>query len=588
MRGRIPSPPRMFWYYSLLILISIAVFFFRINKFGDMEPRGDQAFFSWWVQGLYQADHFLPVVEAGESWFNALQRDDSGFLHRLLRVVYSRAISVFTFVTLTLRYAMTWVLGPTNGAQVAMSLFASAGIVFSLGLFPVLARGRRSEQVTWSHTKIKIVGIAALFLGATTAYLHIYSPLSVHNFSVFFLLIAAAFGTRVLKASAYQNSLTPIRREYLLAAIAYGLAFFSHWTNLFLLPAATFLSILAMPDLSVRKRVSLLVGFVVFSAVLALPFLIAAGLEGSRNLVSNSISISSFIESNLSLGDGELWQNVARRSGGWLEKGSQLFSMPGMVLGFLGVLALAKWERIILPFFIVVCHFLVWCALKDFETAYLRTFLYAIAFLVLGAAYLAVVAAEAFWSGLKQGAFEYKALAGLAILGLLATHIYIQLPPLLSSQQIRNRVPEAWEEYYSGQGSLAPVMAEIDSILPNDAVVVTWGYGIQFLLRNYEIEGAGRTVAPTLLTMIPRFEDGTLPDYIKRHHLSVPADVPMFTIIDHDLDQVDRETVRRGIEKVFGPKGFGTIKKAALEPIGRWRLDSSWPRDVALYRVLND
>jgi len=301
--------------------------------------------------------------------------------------------------------------------------------------------------------------------------------------------------------------------------------------------------------------------------------------------VSSSTTVRAFVYSVFFPAAGDLSPSVIQRAVGWLERGSQLFSAAGLVLGILGLAAWARWERVTLPLFIVITHFLVWCAVADFRTAYFRTFVYVAPFLFLGIAYLSVISGQTIWAALKRGALGGKALASVAVLGLLTAHIYIQVPPFFSPQEGRDRVPEAWEMYFSGQGSLKPAMAEIDDILPARAVIVTWGYGIQFLLRNYEIEGPGRTVAPTLLTMIPRFEDGTLPDHIKRRHLSVPIGVPIFTLIDHSLDHVDRESVRQGIESVFGPNGFGVIKKAALEPVGKWRLDSFWPRDVALYRV---
>jgi hypothetical protein len=578
MRGRSSSITRKILFFSFLISVSVAVFVFRFSVFGDIEPRSDQAFFSWWVQGLYQADHLFPDVGAGESWLTALQRDDGGFLHRLLRPIYGRALSVFTLVNLGIFYAMTWVLGPTYGAQVATSLLGSALIVLMLGLFPVCASGRRPNGNGLSH-KFGI-GAVAVLLGATSVHLHFYSPWIIHNYAVSILLIAAALGTRVLAAPTDQ-----LRSMWVVVLVVYGLAFFANWTNLFLLPAATFVSILVVPGLSFKKRMSFVIGFATFSAILAIPFLIAADVEGSRNLVSSSTTVRAFVYSVFFPAAGDLSPSVIQRAVGWLERGSQLFSAAGLVLGILGLAAWARWERVTLPLFIVITHFLVWCAVADFRTAYFRTFVYVAPFLFLGIAYLSVISGQTIWAALKRGALGGKALASVAVLGLLTAHIYIQVPPFFSPQEGRDRVPEAWEMYFSGQGSLKPAMAEIDDILPARAVIVTWGYGIQFLLRNYEIEGPGRTVAPTLLTMIPRFEDGTLPDHIKRRHLSVPIGVPIFTLIDHSLDHVDRESVRQGIESVFGPNGFGVIKKAALEPVGKWRLDSFWPRDVALYRV---
>jgi len=578
MRGRNPSNHQKVFFVSCLVIASIAVFVFRYDAFGDLEPRSDQAFFSWWVQGLYQADHILPDVEAGESWLGALQRDDGGFLHRLLRPIYGRAFSIFTLVPLGLRYAMTWVLGPTYGAQVVMSLIAGSAIVLMLGLFPICARGRQPNRNTRSDDVS--FGAVALLLGAATAYFHIYSPWGVHNFGVLFLMIAAALGSRVLSASTDK-----LGSGCIVVAFACGLAYFAHWTNVFLLPAAMVFSIFAMPGLGLRKRLSIIIGFGAFSAVLAIPFLISAYFEDSRNLAPYMFTLRGFSESGHGWHAYELLLNAIGRAANWLEKGSQLFSAPGLALGVLGLAAWAQRERVTLPLFIILTHFAVWSLIPLFGAPYFRTFLYATPFLVLGIAYLSVNAGQVIWAALRRKRFEVGAFAAVAVLGMLATHIFIQIPVLFSTQEIKNRNPHVWEFYFSGQGALKPAMAEIDNILPERAVIVTWGYGVQYLLKNYEVDGPNRTVAPTLLTLIPRFENGTLSAEIERRRLFVPTNVPMFTLIDHGADRVDRESVRRGIENVFGSKGFGILINATLVPVGRWQPGSIWPHDVALYRV---
>ena len=586
MSSKGPLKPRRTLFLLFLIIVSICVFLFRFEAFGDMEPRGDQAFFSWWVQGLYQADHFLPDVEAGESWLRALKSDDGGFVHRILRPVYSKSATIFTFVPLALRYAMTWALGASYGAQVAMSVLASVALVVMLGLLPVCVRESTSDD--GARTDHRIIGAIAVFLGATTFYLHIFSPWGNHNFGVLFLLIAVALGSRVLSVLVGRRSVESTGRLYTVAACAYGLAYYAHWTNVFLLPAATFFSIVAMPGLVQRKRLSIAIGFIVFSAALAIPFLIATVIEDSRNLTVNLHSTRGLAEIALGSNANGFLQNVFGMAFKWLEKGSHLFSAPGLALGVLGLAFWAQRERVLLPLFVVITHFTVWCALPIFAGAYLRTFLYVIPFLILGIAYLSVIAGQEIWVALKRKAIGGKAFAGVVVLGVLTVHIYNQFPLPISIQEIRNKIPEAWELYFSGQGSLKPAMAEIGNILPERAVAVTWGYGLQYLLRNYEIESSRRVIAPPLLMQIPWFEDGTLSDRIKRRRLSVPASLPMFTLIDHSAENIDRESIRQSIENVFGPKGFGIVSKVTLESAGHWHLDSSWPRDVALYRIETD
>ena len=586
MSGRPPSSPGKVFFLSYLVIVSISVFLMRFHAFGEMEPRSDQAFFSWWVQGLYQADHLFPDVGAGEAWLEALQRDEDGFLHRLLRPIYGKAIAVFTFVPLILRFAMTCVLGPAYGSQVAMSILASTAVVLMMGLYPIWARGRTSDGN--AEVDDWCLGAVAVLLGATTLYLHFFSAWGNHNFGVLFLLVSAAFGNRILLVVADERGARPIRLGYIAAALAYGLACYAHWTNLFLLPAATIFSIIALPELPFRKRVSSVIGFVAVSAVLAIPFIVVAGFEASRDLAPNLHSVSGLAGAAFDIDTGAFFVSVAGRAADWLEKGSTLLSAPGLALGILGLAAWAQRERVTVPFFVVVTHFAVWCLMPIFGGAYLRTFLYATPFLVMGIAYLSMTAWRTIRRALIKKRFGVQAVAGGAVLCALIVHVYGQVPGLLSTQDVRNRAPDAWELYFSGQGSLKPAMAEIDSVLPEHAVIMTWGYGMQFLLRNYGVERPDRKIMPTLLTLLPRYENGTLADLIKRRDLSIPAGAPIYSLIDHGTDNVDRETVRQEIEKILGADGFGVATRVALEPKGKWRLSSSWPRDVELYRVQLD
>ena len=176
-------------------------------------------------------------------------------------------------------------------------------------------------------------------------------------------------------------------------------------------------------------------------------------------------------------------------------------------------------------------------------------------------------------------------MAGVVILAVGAHHFWLQASKIGQSDIMQQQIPEFWELYYKGQGELRPMAKELDQILPESAVVFTWGYGLQFFLRNYGIENAGRKIMPSLLTFISRIDKGNLSHLIKRRGLSIQTDAPIYVLIDHYADRVDRESIRIRIANVLGPIGFRLAKNATLEQQERWQLNSYWPRDVVVYRV---
>ncbi|HER26755.1 MAG TPA: hypothetical protein ENI69_06565, partial [Rhodospirillales bacterium] len=256
-------------YLTLALVFVAVVFVYRLTLFSGIEPRSDQAFFSWWVQGLAQADQLLPSAQSGETFLVALERDDDSFLHRLVRPIYGKSIAIFTTVPLALRLAAAWIFGDSYAVQIASSLFASALIVLVIGVLPLSA----------FRSRLALTAGLALFFAASASYLHYFSPWGNHNFGVLFLLIAAGATERALRALKAQSE--GYGRTLLVAAALQMVALYAHWTNVFLLPTATVFCWL-WADIPLRRK---LIAALLYGAVLVLitlPFWLFVGLEIDR------------------------------------------------------------------------------------------------------------------------------------------------------------------------------------------------------------------------------------------------------------------------------------------------------------------
>ena len=566
-------------YVAITVILFMGLFAYRVALFSDIEPRSDQAFFSWWVQGLAQADHIFPEHRSGEGFMAALERDDESFLHRLLRPIHGRSVSIFTSVPLFLRLVSAWVFGDGIEVQTISSIFVASLIMLSTGLFAL--RAFEFQRGGLTNREIDQTALLATAFTGSAYYLHFFSPMGVHNFGVLFLVLAAGSTQRAFSVIESQHE---SGRHIIIAVLFQILALYAHWTNIFLLPAAT-LFCLAVCRISVRQKC--LVGgyYIIGLLIIAIPFLVFAA--NTFNQVEDVSNLTVWELYSISLEGGFIifFQTGVERSIQWFENVSGAFSVLGVMLGLLGVSLMAIRQRIYFPFSLCSTHFVVALTIPAFMGAHFRTDLYMLPFLALGLAYLVGLSFSVI-----QNVWRHQNRLAFAVLGLLfsamaASHLWQQISQTGDAHLLEHHKPGFWSFYYKGQGEVQPIVDEINETLPDRAVVVTWGYGMQYVMRNYEIERHGRKVLPTLLTLLSRFDKGTLPNLIKRRDISIPADVPIYALIDYDVDHVDEETVRGSLEKILGPEGFYMAKKITLELQGRWQLSTFWPRDVAVYRV---
>ena len=567
-------------YVMIALVFCVGLFAYRVALFLDIEPRSDQAFFSWWVQGLAQADHVFPISRADESFLGALERDDESFLHRLLRPIHGKSITIFTSVPLALRLMAAWVFGDGIEVQTISSIFAGTLIILAIGL--LVAGCFRTRQGDLSNRSINGIALLAVILTGGTYYLHYYSPLGNHNFGVLFLIIAVGATQRVI--SFFEDKQEGNRRLIVITIFLQFLALYSHWTNVFLLPTSTLL-VWVISSIPLRRKIIMAGYYFAFLLIIASPFfLFAVNDLGHAGNVRNH-TVWDLLRIASGAGGADFAKVLGGRSLQWFYNLIAILSPIGVFFGLIGTFILAVRQRIFFPLSLCGAHFLIAITLPIFLGAHLRTNLYVIPFLIVGLTYLVglnLLAILNFWR-FRKGLM--LAMTGVIIIVAGSHYLWQQVSKIGPSNLMQQQIPKFWASYYKGQGELRPMAKELDQILPESAVIFTWGYGMQYFLRNYGIENVGRKIMPSLLTLIQRIDNGNLSHLIKRRGLSIQMDAPIYVLIDHEVDLVDRESIRIGIANVLGPIGFGLVKNATLELHERWQLSSNWPRDVTVYRV---
>ena len=560
-------------YLLIISLIAALIYFWRIQSFGDLEPRSDQAFLAWWVKGLVSSNHVLPHIEQGEQLIDALARDEKGILTQLLRPIYNSPTELFKIIPIIAYTFVAQIFGDSYSNQVAISIFTSVAIPFVLALYPIWGTPHKATQThMW-------IGFIALILSSTSLYLHVFSGWGIHNAGILTLVIAGVISNNILstlsKSPNLYKSLRPIIELFLINA----LAIYSFKTNLFLLPLATVFTILALPEIKWQRKFNLVFCYGSIVTILILPFIPLTLISANKSdFAQDMTSPISLMLAGLSSNLFDWPLIIYNRTESWLVTAYKLYSLPGLIIGILGLYGLAR-KGMRLPFYILIAHYISWCFIPIFAGVLFRTYPYLIPFLGLGGAYFIVVS----FRGVMLPNVNKKLLATIASY-LLIAHFVTQIPIIRSKEHMANVLPQFWSTYFTGQGQLRPIIAEIEQILPNNAVLMTWGYGLQFLYRDLKTTGQDIEL-PAINALMLRQKAGLLLEHIKKRHLSLSVPANIYILVDHKIDHIDRQTLTSEISTLLGPKGFAIANDISLKSIGAWQLKSSWPKNITLYKV---
>ena len=575
------SRSKLYIYVSLII--AALVFFWRLHVFGDLEPRGDQAFKAWWINGLIAADHIIPRQDVGESILDALARDETGFLTQIFRPIYNSPTHLFEIIPIMFNFILTKFLGNTYSIHVGISLLVSVMIPFTLTFFPFWRK--RAPALSADY----MVGFLAMFVATISAYLHIFSGWGFHNYGILSLVVAIMISMRILSAV---NDFPTGRMSWqaiIVLFFANGFAIYSYKTNLFLLPPATVLAITVLPSLNWRHKLHHIFTYSTIIAVLILPFIpfLITSIykpDFSQNLTSPFL----LMDTGPTVGFLNWLTSIAKYAQLWIMTAQELYSLPGLALGIVGLIVMAR-DGLRLPLCLVITHFLAWCFVPLFAASSLRTYPYIIPFLALGAGYFIIISFRGtLWSKGQTGKPIFRKHLTAATASILITaHIALQIPTLSSREHISKAVPLMWELYYSDQGKLRPMIEKIERALPADAVLMTWGYGLQFLFRSLTTSNI-KIEIPALNALMLRHKAGLLQEHLRKRHLSLSAVAPKFILVDHAIDHIDRQALIGAVATLLGPKGFKVCKSLSLVKLENWHFQSSWPKDVVLYKVVID
>jgi len=553
---------------ALLVIFIVALSAWRIHIFQDIDIRVDQAFFVQWVRHLLEADHFAPRPESGVGWGLALERDEGSFLHQFAKPLITANPTIFQTASITLHLMASAVIGTTVNAQAGLSIVFAGLVILAIGLFPL--GHHRLVDGPDIRNAVRIGGTAACVAGLTS-FLHVFSPLGVHNLGVLTMMVAALAVSRWNVGDGGPRQTVFVVTLCLLAA-------YSHYVNVFLVLPAAALSVLVARGMSWRMRIRSVSVYGIMTVLGLLPAIamtLIAHAKGVELLIPEKFGSLGFAAFHDPAG---YVAGLPQRVAVYFETLVNVFTLPGLGLGVIGLVRMARRYRITVPLIIVGLH-VFWSIFMPLFAQYDRTAIYILPMLSLG---LGVVIVELLdvagrWRVHGQGEPFAAYLAAFTALAV-ATHLIIDLPRFVDP----GKTP-FWGRTIPHIGRQQAMVREIETRLGAGAVVVPTQTEIAHQLNSLRRAKPSYRVFKPLSHLAQRRAAGGLEAYLASRRLVIDRSAPVFILATAREDQ---RVVLDGVQNIICATVIRLCSGVELVAVKAWPRTWFTGHGRKLYKVV--
>jgi hypothetical protein len=165
---------------KLFLFLSSIFFVILVIVFHDLEPGIDQIRHISWAKSLNDSYYLIDFNLINQKGF--FFYDQNSFIHNLLKTAYSDIGHLFNTVPILILYSLNFVFdNPVIIFNITSISFSTLNIIICYLLLNEINQGKINKDI--------YNGLILLyFLSLVPVYLILYSPLGIHNISVFFLL----------------------------------------------------------------------------------------------------------------------------------------------------------------------------------------------------------------------------------------------------------------------------------------------------------------------------------------------------------------------------------------------------------------
>ena len=542
--------------FLVVCLATIICIIWRYNQFSSIGPFTDHAFYMQWIKRMVYADHFFPLQEMNKNWLQTLMVDSNSFCNIFFRQIYSSHPLIFTSISTLLFVIFSELIGASIQNQILISIIIATLSISILSSFPFIAFREQKERDFLF--KSFLCTILTFLLLSLSSFLNIFSALGVHNFGIFFLIISSLINIYWLKVGSFQAP----KKITTLMIVGQVFAIYSHYTNVFLIPTSTFISILISLEKPISWRLKTSFNYFFITILLFLPILVILAFFFFGPVKVPFGNTFSAVASEVMISPTEIFLKITERIYFWFSFHSSVFSILGLSGSLLGLIHLAFRHDVLLPITITFCHFLSSVIIPAFYLQ--KTGAYILPFLCLGLSWLLTLILYE----LKKEFFPKKSLKLRSIIQIIALitvllfHLSKEIPRLINPEKT------IWAQVLYIRSIWDPIVDVINKLLVNQEQFLGWNYPITNTVFSL-IDQKKKTITwqRPLSTLDAEHKKKRLKEYITTRGLKWTQHQDSYLLVPGSIKYY---VLKKILHNILGPNGFNLRQPFKVIRIKDW------------------
>tara|TARA_Y100000816_G_C26102614_1_gene584818 strand:+ start:1678 stop:3351 length:1674 start_codon:yes stop_codon:yes gene_type:complete len=349
-------------YHLIITLLFFLTLLIKVKLLSDVIPGQDQTSYIYWLQSLFSSERFLPHF-INESFIEALQIDDKSFLHNFLKPIYLSTINLFTLVALLYFGIGSIFLDASVKSQIILSILINNVSILVISFYFLKYKKKFNNFIFFSFLVFLFLQINYFFYG--------FSTHGTHNVGILFLIINLIFLEKYIKEISISIISTKKRFTYF---IIQSLAFYSMYTNVFLIPICMFISIFFL-DIKLSLKIKELLIYSISTIIILLPafavlILTFNNIENDQGFILWGKWAFSYLEGATPF---DLFAYLKTNIWKWFIFNIQNFGYVLFPISFFGLIILKNKYKIGIFLILFLTHFLISLIMAGFNYAQSRT-----------------------------------------------------------------------------------------------------------------------------------------------------------------------------------------------------------------------
>ena len=547
-----------FFPWSIWAVVSLLCIFgavWRIYVYAPLDPMTDQVFFIQWIKKLRLADHIFPLMDDDIGFLPALMLDEESLVNMYLRQIYAAHQHIFTSFSLLWLYIWSFAAGFEIDGQVKISICTASAAALALSLSSLFCF--HTSIGKYRHITQALCGLIFIVFAFANGFLADFSATGPHNVGALMLFLGLGTTTLWMRRGGGKAGLAATLGMLFVQVIA----FYTYYTNIFLLAPATFLAVAVYPNWSWQRRMRSAAWYAGAVTLIMMP---AFSLAITDILgVIGASSPATFFDVGreaVVFDEGLLGPLLDRLIRCYLFHSAQT-GVAMMVLGVVGLVALWRYEGLPLPSMIMIAYISASATMQGFGY-FQKTSGYIIPLLLFGAAYIVTRAAFTSFEQSLSGNWLISVIAAFPIM-ISAEFIFTEIRAFGSYPRSNEMIG-----FVNRSHASRAVFKEIDSrIAPGDVVIPGLDTIGQVFTAYSQKSAQDVRVFRPLDTMIDKMQSGQLQNYLELRGLELPGNHNVVLLASPDNFKGLQATK---VREVLNSAALGLIRPVRINHIHTW------------------